>query len=256
MLEPKISIILPTHNVESYIGKALQSCIEQTYDNIEIIVVDDCGNDSSISIAQEFATLDSRIKIIHNKINQGTFVSRNNGVLAANGEYIIFLDPDDTLSIDTCQICLDNIGKSNILRFAFNYIYPSPFTQQSNSIDIDFKSYNEFTKIIFNFTPQSKWTLCRLFIKKSHYLSCVPINIKKRLLIGEDKFIFPLLIDKTYIYLPMPLYNYYIRQTSITNKNNLLLAIKSYKTILDVLPQIKTSKVVPPPPIEIFAIFF
>lgn len=64
-----ISIILPTYNVEKYIAKALQSCINQSFKNIEIIVVDDCGDDKSILIAKEYAKKDARIKIIHNKQN-------------------------------------------------------------------------------------------------------------------------------------------------------------------------------------------
>nr|WP_251824472.1 glycosyltransferase family 2 protein [Campylobacter jejuni] len=64
---PKISIILPTFNVEKYIAKALESCINQSFKDIEIIVVDDCGSDKSIDIAKEYAKKDERIKIIHNE---------------------------------------------------------------------------------------------------------------------------------------------------------------------------------------------
>ncbi|EAL0983265.1 glycosyltransferase family 2 protein, partial [Campylobacter jejuni] len=77
---PKISIILPTFNVEKYIAKALESCINQSFKDIEIIVVDDCGSDKSIDIAKEYAKKDERIKIIHNEENLGTFAARNNGV--------------------------------------------------------------------------------------------------------------------------------------------------------------------------------
>ncbi|WP_337209569.1 MULTISPECIES: glycosyltransferase family 2 protein [Campylobacter] len=81
---PKISIILPTYNVEPYIERALQSCINQTFKDIEIIVVDDCGHDKSIEIAKDYANKDERIKIIHNEKNLGTFASRNIGVLNSN----------------------------------------------------------------------------------------------------------------------------------------------------------------------------
>lgn len=63
----KISIILPTYNVEQYIARAIESCINQTFKDIEIIVVDDCGNDNSINIAKEYSKKDKRIKIIHKK---------------------------------------------------------------------------------------------------------------------------------------------------------------------------------------------
>ncbi|EGJ3618626.1 glycosyltransferase family 2 protein, partial [Campylobacter jejuni] len=97
---PKISIILPTFNVEKYIAKALESCINQSFKDIEIIVVDDCGSDKSIDIAKEYAKKDERIKIIHNEENLGTFAARNNGVKAAGGGYIMFLDPDDYLELE------------------------------------------------------------------------------------------------------------------------------------------------------------
>lgn len=86
---PKISIILPTFNVEKYITKALESCINQTFKDIEIIVVDDCGSDKSIDIAKEYAKKDERIKIIHNEKNLGLLRARYEGVKAAEGGGIL-----------------------------------------------------------------------------------------------------------------------------------------------------------------------
>ncbi|EAL6184099.1 glycosyltransferase family 2 protein, partial [Campylobacter coli] len=100
---PKISIILPTFNVEKYIAKALESCINQSFKDIEIIVVDDCGSDKSIDIAKEYAKKDKRIKIVHNEKNLGTFAARNNGVKHSNSEYLMFLDPDDFLELEACE---------------------------------------------------------------------------------------------------------------------------------------------------------
>ena len=87
---PKISIILPTFNVEKYIARAIESCINQSFKDIEIIVVDDCGSDKSIDIAKEYVKKDERIKIIHNEENLGTFAARNNGVKAAGGGILCF----------------------------------------------------------------------------------------------------------------------------------------------------------------------
>ncbi len=91
----KVSIIIPVYNVEKYISQCLESAINQSLKDIEIIIVDDCGSDKSMDIAQEYAKNDNRIKIIKNRQNQGPFTSRNNAVLAANGEYLVFLDSDD-----------------------------------------------------------------------------------------------------------------------------------------------------------------
>lgn len=89
----KISIILPTYNVEQYIARAIESCINQTFKNIEIIVVDDCGSDESIDIAKEYAKKDERIKIIHNEENLGLLRARYEGVKAAGGGDILCFRP-------------------------------------------------------------------------------------------------------------------------------------------------------------------
>ncbi|EDP7363455.1 glycosyltransferase family 2 protein, partial [Campylobacter jejuni] len=121
---PKISIILPTFNVEKYIAKALESCINQSFKDIEIIVVDDCGSDKSIDIAKEYAKKDERIKIIHNEENLGLLRARYEGVKAAGGGYIMFLDPDDYLELNACEECvriLNTEKESDFIWFDFIY---------------------------------------------------------------------------------------------------------------------------------------
>ena len=103
-MPPKVSIIIPVYNVESYIARCLESCIHQSLRDIEILVIDDCGSDSSIHIAQDYAHKDPRIHIIHNAKNLGTFATRIEGIKAARGEYIAFLDADDYLTNNACEI--------------------------------------------------------------------------------------------------------------------------------------------------------
>jgi len=98
MTTPAISVVLPTYNVENYIARALDSLIKQTYTEFEVIVVDDCGHDNSIKIAEDYALRDDRIKIIKNPKNLGTYHARRVGVEHAEGSYIVFLDPDDELA--------------------------------------------------------------------------------------------------------------------------------------------------------------
>ena len=81
----KVSVIVPIYNVEKYIGKCILSIIEQTYKNIEIILVDDGSLDDSGNIADEYATRDNRIKVIH-KANAGVSAARNSGLDAATGD--------------------------------------------------------------------------------------------------------------------------------------------------------------------------
>ena len=120
----KVSIIIPVYNVEKYISQCLDSAINQSLKDIEIIIVDDCGSDKSMDIAKEYAKNDSRIKIIKNSQNQGPFTSRNNAVLAANGEYLVFLDSDDFLDLRACEIAYEasKDGYYDIIKFnAYNY---------------------------------------------------------------------------------------------------------------------------------------
>ncbi len=90
----KVSVIVPIYNVEKYIGKCILSIIEQTYKNIEIILVDDGSLDDSGNIADEYATRDNRIKVLH-KTNAGVSAARNSGLDAATGDFVCFSDGDD-----------------------------------------------------------------------------------------------------------------------------------------------------------------
>lgn len=96
-MEELISVIIPVYNVESYIRECVSSVIGQTYNNIEIILVDDGSTDASGSICDECKTMDSRIKVIH-KENGGLSDARNAGIQIAKGKYVSFIDSDDYVS--------------------------------------------------------------------------------------------------------------------------------------------------------------
>jgi len=90
-MRPLVSVIIPNYNYASYVGKAIDSVLGQTYSNTEIIVVDDGSSDGSLDVLRQFG---DRIKVIEQK-NQGVSMARNNGVAASTGEYVAFLDADD-----------------------------------------------------------------------------------------------------------------------------------------------------------------
>ena len=110
----KISIIIPVYNVEKYIAECLESVINQTYSNLEIICIDDCGSDNSMKIVQEYADKDNRIKIIRHEKNLGCAVARNTGIDAASGNYIFILDSDDYLMPNIIQIMYDKIKSTDL----------------------------------------------------------------------------------------------------------------------------------------------
>lgn len=95
----KVSIIVPVYNVEKYLNKCIENIINQSYENIEIILIDDGSTDKSGKICDEYSLKDSRIKVIH-KENGGLSEARNYGIDAATGDYLLFVDSDDYIDID------------------------------------------------------------------------------------------------------------------------------------------------------------
>lgn len=106
MFTPKVSIIVPVYNLEDYIEKTVASLLVQTYQNIEIVLVDDGSKDASLSIIEQLAASDSRIKYA-TQPNGGAAKARNTGLAMATGEFITFVDGDDMLSSNAIA---DNIG--------------------------------------------------------------------------------------------------------------------------------------------------
>ncbi len=108
-----VSIIIPVYNVEKYIRICLDSVLNQTYENIEIILVDDGSTDASSSICDEYANKDLRIKVIHKK-NEGVSIARNVGIDIATGDYLCFADSDDILMPDYVEYLMWMIEQNDV----------------------------------------------------------------------------------------------------------------------------------------------
>ena len=102
MVLPKVSIIIPIYNPGEYFDKCLDSAINQTLTDIEIICIDDGSTDDSINLLEKYSKNDKRFKIFHQE-NLGAGAARNKGIENANGEFIIFLDSDDWIEKDMCE---------------------------------------------------------------------------------------------------------------------------------------------------------
>ncbi len=109
---PLISVIVPVYNVEKYLSKCLDSIINQTYTNLEIILVDDGSTDSSDSICKDFTKKDSRIRLYH-KENGGLSDARNYGIDRASGDYFTFIDSDDYITNDYIDYLLELTKKNS-----------------------------------------------------------------------------------------------------------------------------------------------
>ncbi|HAS91448.1 MAG TPA: glycosyl transferase family 2 [Clostridiales bacterium] len=112
MIMELISIIIPVYNVEKYLKQCVESLTEQTYRNLEIILIDDGSTDLSGAICDELGKNDKRIKVIHKK-NEGMSVARNVGLDVCRGQYIGFVDSDDFIDKDMFQFLYNNIQKYN-----------------------------------------------------------------------------------------------------------------------------------------------
>ena len=108
---PLVSVIIPVYNKEEFLAKALDSVINQTYKNIEIVCVNDCSTDKCPEILEEYAQKDSRIKIINNEVRQRLGITRNIGLENSKGDYILFLDADDFLEKNCLELLTEYTKK-------------------------------------------------------------------------------------------------------------------------------------------------
>ena len=107
-----VSIIIPAYNTARLIGKCLSSVVEQTYKNLEIIVVNDASTDNTLQVITEFADKDFRIKIINHEINKGNGIGRNNAIRAATGKFVYFVDSDDYIEPNAVEVLVNSITTS------------------------------------------------------------------------------------------------------------------------------------------------
>lgn len=107
-----VSVVVPIYNVEKYLNECLESIVNQTYRNLEIILVDDGSPDNCPKMCDEWAQKDSRIKVVH-KENAGLGMARNTGIEKANGDYIFFFDSDDYVDVTIVEKCLKSAVSNN-----------------------------------------------------------------------------------------------------------------------------------------------
>lgn len=123
--KPLVSVVLPIYNVEKYLPKCLDSVLGQSYNNLEIVCVNDGSLDGSAQIVEEYMKKDGRIVLINQK-NQGLSGARNTGIEAAKGEYIVFLDSDDWIDPETVEVAVDEATKENAQLVMWSYVREFP----------------------------------------------------------------------------------------------------------------------------------
>lgn len=121
-MNDKISVIVPIYNTDKYLSRCIKSIVNQTYRNLEIILVDDGSSDKSLQICEQCAQKDARIKIVYQQ-NQGVSAARNNGLSHATGEYVCFVDADDFVDKDYCSNLMNLIQRDNSDIAVYTYIF-------------------------------------------------------------------------------------------------------------------------------------
>jgi glycosyltransferase involved in cell wall biosynthesis len=139
-MKEMVSIIIPTYNGEKYIKETIDSCLSQTYKELEIIVIDDCSNDSTVKILKEYG---NKINLYLNKTNQGISKNINKGVKVSKGKYFIFLGHDDLLPKNHIEIMIKEFNNNDIVS-----VHCNSFLIDSNGNKIGFirEDYKQFKK--------------------------------------------------------------------------------------------------------------
>ena len=213
MQTDKISIIVPIYNADEFLEKCLTSLIEQTYENIEIICVNDGSVDQSLEIMQKFASQDHRITV-YSQQNQGIAGAHNTGLQHATGQYIMFCDADDSMQPNMCQIMLETLKSAEVDIVSCN----------TNVISDKETHYRKYLKNAYT----GKYEICLPLIQKMNVLLCN--KLFKKDLIDTYQITFPIghehdddcffmqyiSVAKTVYFLEDALYNYWVHAGSMS----------------------------------------
>ena len=217
-MEPLISVIIPVYNVEKYLTACLESVVNQTYQNLEVILIDDGSKDASGLICDQYAERDHRIRVIHQE-NSGVAAARNVGLRAFTGEFVMFVDSDDTIALNSVQVLCERAladGSELVIAKHVN-VLPDGTTYDAAQLTDWMKNETLSLEEVLRLPGENKrfflalWG--KLFRKTILTDVCVP-----NLSCGEDAWIFPeyisrcnkISIEET------PIYFYRARDNSIT----------------------------------------
>ena len=224
MKKDMVSIIVPVYNAEKYLKRCLESIINQTYKNIEVILVDDGSVDKSPEICDEYKELDNRIKVIH-KVNGGASSARNMGLDAVKGEFVCFVDSDDWIEKNMIEVLVKKIKEHNV------DIVRCDTYELDNQVKEDWIKTRE--KIIDNILNGNISAYVYLLMIKSEIIK--DVRFDEKILLMEDTFFLlnVILKESKIIFLKEKLYHYEMNNGGLTlstrNAKNKILGLIEYK---------------------------
>ena len=232
MDNPLVSIIIPVYNAEKYLRRCLDSIINQTYQDIEVILVDDGSKDTSGSICDEYAAKDLRIKVVHEE-NRGVSSTRQTGLMNSKGIFVIHVDPDDWIESNMIQELLNKAVQDNVdivmcdfmKEFSTNH---SLFSQKPTSLERD--------DLLMDLLYNKIWGSCCNKLIRRECFEKYNISFIPEMSLWEDLFVITALVynGASLSYLALPLYHYdcYSNPESITRIPN-INQINSVKLYID-----------------------
>ncbi|WP_139856282.1 glycosyltransferase family 2 protein [Aequorivita sinensis] len=216
MTSPLISVIIPVYNVEKYIEKCITSIVKQTYENLEIILINDGSTDNSPNICKKFETLDSRVKFF-TQTNQGVSAARNLGLNKATGEWVYFIDADDFLELNTFQLLSKEFAPDlDVIQFGLSAIKNEKVIGRKHPPKY-LKVFNK--KEIFENIIMKPLSACLVIIRKS-VIDKNNIKFNETLKHNEDSlFVFQVLANcNGLLFYNNAFYNMIVRNNSATSK--------------------------------------
>lgn len=228
-MEGLVSVIVPVYNVEPYLEQCVESILAQTYENLEIILVDDGSTDKSGEICDRYAEKDSRIRVIHQE-NAGVSVARNTGLDICRGDYIGFVDSDDYIASDMYEVLLTRLRKDKAVIGACAVSHVSPHSVQAEGIGKPYAIFSgaEAAKSLFNpdkgFLDGVKFSVCNKLYRRNVFFSGNQerITFPEGKILGEDAHVTTSVIyhaDRV-VYIGKNLYFYRQRRNSATHSFN------------------------------------
>lgn len=216
-MQPKISIIVPIYNVELYLPRCIDSVLSQSFSDFELVLINDGSTDQSGDICDEYATKDSRIKVIHQD-NKGVSYARNRGLDVATGEYIAFVDPDDYIDGRMYEILVRKIEevKADMAICSFSFVKNS--TVMAHDSGEEYQLFNKEQALEYYFNEKLPFDYSFLCNKLFHKKLFKEIRLNPKLSVQEDSEVLIRILDlcSSIVYIPDSLYFYYVRIDSAT----------------------------------------
>lgn len=187
----RVTVLVAAYNAQKYLGECLDSLLEQTLKDIQIVCIDDASTDSTPDILTHYAARDSRIRVLRSSVNSGQAVARNKGIMAADGDYITMVDADDWLSADALQKAVEVLDSNpdtgsvlfRLVRFDHDGESPYPMRsgkdvwsgQEAFELTLDWSIHGLYVSRTELFRRWPYDTACRLFsddnTTRMHYLN-------------------------------------------------------------------------------------